>query len=211
MRIIDITLNIRNGMVVWPGDDPVEIVRVSKIEEGANANVSSIRMGAHTGTHVDAPYHFVPDGSGVEQMPLEVLVGPVQVVEIPESVRTLDAEELSKVHFLENIERVLFKTNNSNYWGEEGSNFQKQFVGITLDGAEFLVQKKIRLIGIDYLSIAPYHRSKPTHEMLLHTKTVIVEGLDLRNVTAGHYTLYCLPLKLEGADGAPARVILIQE
>lgn len=211
MKIFDVSLTIRKGMPVWPGDDKVELIRMAKIEDGANANVSFLSMSVHTGTHVDAPYHFLTEGSKVDEMPLDMLVGPVQVVEIAENAKVIDAEVLSSVKFFPNVERIIFKTMNSRYWGSADDSFQTQFVGITQDGAEVLVKKGFKLVGIDYLSIAPYKMSRPTHEVLLKSEMVIIEGLDLREVDAGLFTLFCLPLKLENADGAPARVILIQD
>jgi arylformamidase len=211
MKIFDISVTIKPGMPVWPGDDPVDLHRQAKIEEGANANVSFLGLSVHTGTHVDAPYHFLQSGTSVDQMPLEILIGPVQVVEIPSSAIEINADVLRAVHFAPSVPRVLFKTSNSDLWAKKAEAFQTGFVGITKDGAEVLVEKSVRLVGIDYLSIAPYKKSRPTHEVLLGAKMVVIEGVNLVNVKPGLYTLYCLPLKLAGADGAPARTILVQD
>ena len=209
MKIYDISLTINPDMPVWPKDPAVKIERVSKIEDGANANVSHLDMGAHTGTHVDAPFHFLPDGASIETLDLSILVGPVQVVEIPAEVNEITAECIQQAGLAEGITRVLFKTRNSTYWVQGVRKFQTGFVGINLDGAQELTERGIRLVGIDYLSVAPYRRSRPTHEVLLKAAMIVVEGLDLSQVPAGFYQLYCLPLKIKDSDGAPARVILV--
>ena len=211
MKIHDITLTLRAGMVVWPGDPEVELGRIKKIEEGANANVSSIAMGVHTGTHVDAPYHFLSDGDTVENMLLEVLIGKVKVIEIDDQVDVITRDVLERIHLEDCIERVLFKTRNSKYLADYRVGFKEDFVGIDAGASELLVEKGIKLVGIDYLSIAPYKRSRPTHEVMLGAKMVIIEGVDLSGVEPGDYILYCLPLKLKNTEGAPARVILIEE
>lgn len=210
MRVIDISVLITPGMPVWPGDDAVELQRRSKIEEGANANVSFFAASAHTGTHVDAPYHFLPEGNTIENLPLDALVGPVQVVQITSNIEVITAEVLEQLKIEPVVERILFKTKNSELWKNPLASFNTTFVGIDESGAKFLVEHKIKLVGIDYLSIAPYKKSRPTHEVLLGAGMVIIEGLNLAEVNAGKYTLCCLPLKLKGADGAPARAVLIE-
>jgi len=208
MEIFDISLTISNDLPVWPGDPPIVIERVRKLEEGANANVSYLQMGAHVGTHVDAPLHFLKGGSTIDQMPLDVLVGPVDVVQLPDSVEVIDQAALEQTGLPEGAERILFKTRNSAFWVEGAADFQTGFVGIDLSGSQYLVDRGVRLVGIDYLSISPFRKSKPTHEALLGAGMVIIEGLDLSKVSPGKYMLYCLPLKLGGAEGAPARAIL---
>jgi arylformamidase len=210
-RMYDISLTVTPGLPVWPGDPPVELERVTKLEDGADANVSRLNMGAHTGTHVDAPYHFVGDGYTVEDIPIDILIGPAVVVEIPETSEKIDAVGLDQAGIRPGIERILFKTRNSRLWAEQQPEFQQDFVAITQDGAEWLVQRGVRLVGIDYLSVAPYDDPVPTHRILLGSRVVALEGLDLNGVSAGDYVLYCLPLKLGGSDGAPARAILIEE
>lgn len=208
MQIWDVSVTIDDRLPVWPGDPRFDIHRVEKIEDGANANVSEIDMGAHTGTHVDAPYHFLMDGSRVDTLPLEVLVGPAVVVVIPDGVNVLDASALEDANVPAGARRILFKTRNSGYWNKYGPEFQTDFVAIDAAGAQWLVDRGIQLVGIDYLSISPYKHSRPTHEILLAAKVVIIEGLDLSAVQAGEYQLACLPVKLGGAEGAPARTIL---
>jgi arylformamidase len=212
-RAIDITLMIRPGMPVWPGDPNVVLERVSKIEEGANANVSRLALSVHTGTHMDAPIHFIQGGGTIDQIPLEILIGKVQVVELQDlgSGGHITDQVIESCGLQEGIERVIFKTLNTHFWIEKPNQFQTQFIGVTADGAEELVRHKIRLVGIDYLSVAPFKQSRPTHQILLGAGLVVVEGLDLTQVQAGLYQLICLPLKLGGSDGSPVRAVLIEE
>jgi len=211
MIIKDVTYTIEQGMTVWPGDDPVQLFRQQKIEDGANANVSFVAMSVHTGTHIDAPFHFLKAGYGVEQIPLDLLVGKAQVIQIPEEAKVIDAKILEKIIFKPGIKKVLFKTAVSLQRTLLTQGFKTDFVAVAADAAQILVDKGVSVIGIDYLSIAPYKNSRPTHEILLNANTLIIEGLNLVEVDEGLYTMYCLPLKLKGSDGAPARVILIQE
>ncbi len=166
-------------------------------------------MAVHTGTHVDAPYHFLMDGKGVDQLDLAILTGPSLVCELGEEVDGIGGAVLKSLDIPIGTQRVLFKRGNSKLWANPEGGFQPAFVGVDLKGANYLVNRGIRLVGIDYLSVSPYKKSRPTHEALLGVEIVIIEGLDLSRVSAGNYQLYCLPLKLKGADGAPARVILV--
>jgi arylformamidase len=209
MQIYDISVEINPSLPIWPGDPAFGLERVSKIEDGANANVSRVTMGVHTGTHIDAPFHFLPEGNTVEGVALEKLIGPARVVSVPEDVQTIDSGMLQRLGLEEGVTRLLLKTRNSRFWGEPQPVFHTDFVGVSADGAEYLVSRGIQLIGIDYLSIAPYKKSRPTHEILLRNGTVIIEGLNLSAVPAGDYDLYCLPLKLTGSDGGPARAVLL--
>ncbi len=211
MEILDITLTITPDLPTWPGDPKVVLRRVNKMEDGANANVSRLDMGVHTGTHVDAPFHFIPDGLAVETLPLDVLTGTAWVVRIPDEVRVITREILEKVRLPEQGERILFRTRNSQYWQDGVKTFQTDFVGIDAGGAQYLVDRGVQLVGVDYLSVAPYKLSRPTHQVLLKARVVVVEGLDLSKVDAGRYQLVCLPLKLGGSDGAPARAVLFRE
>ncbi len=211
MKIHDISLTVTPALPVWPGDPPIVLERVSKMEEGEHNNVSRLALSAHAGTHVDAPYHFIADGSTIETLSLDVLVGPCQVVQIPDDVDLVTEEVLQTAGIEAGTERVLLKTRNSRYWQEQGLPFQKDFVAVDPSGAAYLVARGVRLIGIDYFSIAPYGDSVPTHRILLNTAMVILEGIDLSRVEPGKYTLYCLPLKLGGSDGAPARAVLLEE
>ncbi|NMB54219.1 MAG: cyclase family protein [Leptolinea sp.] len=211
MKYWDITLPISPELPVWPGDPQIKIERVSRIEDGANANVSRLDMGCHTGTHVDAPFHFLSAGKTIESLSLDALIGPVQVVRIPDDFSIITSEIIQVCGINSSTKRVLFKTYNSSFWQKFGSQFRTEFVGIDESGARELVNKQITLVGIDYLSIAPFRISRPTHEVFLKSSVVVLEGLDLSSVEPGDYTLICLPMKIAGVDGAPARVVLMQE
>jgi arylformamidase len=209
MTLYDITLTINPDMPVWPGDPAVILERVKKIEAGSNANVSRLDAGVHTGTHVDAPRHFIMGEKGIDELDLNVLVGAAQVVELAQNIAEIDEKVIRQAGILPETRRILFKTRNSQLWAQQENIFQTDFVGINLDGARALVQMGIQLVGIDYLSVAPFKRSRPTHEVLLSAGIVVVEGLDLSKIKPAMYQLYCLPMKLGGSDGAPARAILI--
>lgn len=211
MKIYDVSLTISPQLPVWPGDPPIELDQVESMDNGAHANVSRLSAGVHIGTHVDAPHHFLNDGRTVEQMSLEVLTGPCYVVQLPDGVDAITAEVLEGVPLPSATIRVLFGTSNSRFWSRGETRFQEDFVAVTEDGAEWLVEHGTQLVGVDYLSVAPYGDSVPTHTKLLKAGIVVVEGLDLSAVPRGFYELYCLPLKLLGSDGAPARAVLIQK
>jgi len=208
MRIYDISLPISPELPTWPGDPAITLERVEKIEEGANANVSRLEMSAHSGTHVDAPFHFLSGGSTIEKLSLKILTGRVYVLHLP-NVNIITADDLKRAGIPPRTRRIIFKTRNSSYWAKKTPTFQTDFVGLSLDGAKYLVDRGVKLVGIDYLSISPYKQSRPIHEVLLNAGMVIVEGLDLSGVSQGRYTLYCLPIKLAGSDGAPARAMLV--
>jgi arylformamidase len=208
-QIIDISLTITPDIPVWPGNAKVELKRVRKIEEGANSNDSELKMGVHVGTHVDSPFHFLPGEKSVESLALEVLIGPAIIVEIPESCDVINAVNIKKAGFKPGTLRIIFKTRNSIFWCQQLPDFQTDFVGLSSDGAEYLVEQGVKLVGIDYLSIAPYKNSKPTHEILLKAGVVILEGANLCHVEPGPCELICLPLKLGGSDGSPARAVII--
>jgi arylformamidase len=203
---IDVSVPVRTGMVVYEGDPPVRVERVSRMDEGAPADVSRVEMGAHTGTHVDAPAHFLPGGAGVEELPADALIGPAAVVDARGAEGDIDAGAVSALAIPEGTVRILLKTRNEALW--ERDRFAPGFVGVTEDGARALVQRGARLVGIDYLSIAPAGEPAPTHRVLLEAGVVVLEGLDLRAAAPGAYWLACLPVRLEGADGAPARALL---
>ena len=209
MTIHDISLPISEALVVWPGDPAVSITQTAHIDRGDAATVSRLELGAHTGTHVDAPAHFVQGGAGVESMDLSALVGLALVAEAKE-VDILTADVLAELAIPLGTERVLLRTRNSELWTRDKQTFYTDFVAISEDGARWLVERGIRLIGIDYLSVAPYVSPAPTHRLLLDAGVVLVEGLDLSSVRPGMYQLVCLPLNIVGIDGAPARAILIE-
>ena len=210
MTIYDISPTISPSLPTWPGDPGIELAQFEAMDSGANVNVTRISSSVHIGTHVDAPYHFLKGGSTVESLPLDVLTGPCYVTQLPDGVEAITAEVLDRTEITSDMKRVLFGTSNSHFWAKGEARFQEEFVAITEDGAEWLVERGVQLVGVDYLSVAPFNDSVPTHKTLLQAGVVIVEGLNLCNVMRGFYDLYCLPLKIAGSDGAPARAILIQ-
>jgi arylformamidase len=209
MTIFDITVAITPSMPVWPGDPAVDISLASSIDRGDHVNVTHLSISAHTGTHVDAPHHFLNDHRTVEALALDVLTGPCYVTQLPDDVDEISAEVLERVPIGDGTTRLLFGTRNSRLWSSGQHEFEKDFVSVSQDGAEWLVARGIKLVGVDYLSVAAFDDPDPTHIALLQAGVIIVEGLDLSQVPRGFYDLYCLPLKIVGADGAPARVILV--
>ena len=210
MTIYDISLTISPTLPTWPGDPALKLEQIASMDKGANANVTHISAAVHLGTHVDAPHHFLNDGRTVEQLPLSVLTGPCYVMQLPDGVEAITAEVLERMELTFDFKRILFGTSNSHWWAKGETKFQTDFVAITEDGAEWLVNRGVQLVGVDYLSVAPYDDSAPTHTVLLNAGVVIVEGLNLSQIPRGFYDLYCLPLKIADSDGAPARAILIQ-
>lgn len=209
MRTYDITLTISPDMVVWPGDGPVEIYTTDTIAEGADANVSRIHMGVHTGTHIDAPRHFLEDGETVEKLDIEMLTGRVYVLHVADEVGLITKAIIEKSRIPPRTKRVLFRTRNSNLWRDGNhTEFETNFVALDPEACELLIQRGVKLVGVDYLSVAPYSAPVPTHKTLLEAGVLVVEGLNLSDVAQGRYTMYCLPLKIAGVDGAPARAIL---
>jgi len=205
--IYDVTVPITNTMPVWPGDPAVHLLPKSHLsrDKSHTVQLTAIEMGSHTGTHLDAPYHFVEGGRRLHEIPLEQLTGRVAVINLP-GVRSIGRKDLEDLKW-DGIERVLFKTENSKHW--QDGKFYEDFVYLEPDAAEFLAGRGVRLVGIDYLSIDKFKSEKhPTHFALLTKNIVILEGLDLSKVSPGEYTLFALPLNLQDADGAPTRVIL---
>ena len=209
--IYDLTFTISPSFPVWPGDPSVRLEAIARMDEGAEANVTALAMSVHVGTHVDAPHHFMNDGRTVENLPLEALIGPCYVAHLPDEVETISAAALEAADIPPRVERLLLRTRNAALWRESPTAFRRDFTAISPDGAEWLVARGIRLVGVDYLSVAPFAAPVPTHRILLGAGVVVVEGLKLMDVPPGDYRLYCLPLKLAGADGAPARVVLLDE
>lgn len=210
MQIHDITLALRPGIPTWPGEQGPLFKPITEMAKGDVANVTLMSFASHTGTHVDAPFHFLSGGSTVDAMPLESLIGKALVVEMVEEGH-ISAAVLERARISQGTERILFKTSNSELWNSP--QFDKSFYALTPDAAKWLVDHRIKLVGIDYLSIEPFGapREHPTHTTLLKAGVVIIEGLDLRAIRPGEYTVVCLPLKASGLDGAPARVVLLED
>lgn len=206
-RIYDISVPIRSGGLIYPGNPEIDITLQQAVAKGAGANVSAIRFGSHTGTHADASRHFFDDGQPVDQIPLERLIGPALLIGFSDDVRAVGAEDL-EAHDLKGHKRILLRTRNSALLSKK--EFAPDYTYLAPDGAEYLVGKGVELVGIDYLSIEQFHSGHHrTHRTLLAKSVVIVEGLDLSVPPPGEYQLVCLPLRIEGCDGAPARAVLI--
>jgi arylformamidase len=202
---IDVSVPVRSGMVHWPDNPPIELVRIMDVGKGDPATVSRLSLGVHSGTHVDAPVHFLVDGAGVDAIPLDHLLGEARVVEMGDGP-SIGAAQLRAVDPRPG-ERLLFKTRNSSRcW--KADRFVPDFVHLSLEAAALLAERRVRTVGIDYLSIAGMEEGVPTHLALLEKGICIIEGLDLSSVEPGSYEMICLPLRLAGADGAPARVVL---
>ncbi|MCB2203017.1 cyclase family protein [bacterium] len=210
-QIYDISVPIRPSSIVWPGDPPVAIRQMSAISDGAESNLSQIRMSVHTGTHIDAPAHFLEGGKRIGDIPLEKLIGQVLVVEINPDQDVITDQVLinhPQIDAIKNASKVLFKTRNSKHWHESPDEFIKDYVGVDTSAAAYLAKLDLDLIGIDYLSISPFNDIEKPHQILLEREIVLLEGVDLSEVKPGVYQIYCLPLKLQSCEGAPARVIL---
>ncbi|HEV7593986.1 MAG TPA: cyclase family protein [Gemmatimonadaceae bacterium] len=206
-RIYDISVPIRSGGLVYPGNPEIEITLQQAVARGAGANVSLIRFGSHTGTHADAARHFFDDGQTVDRIPLERLIGPALLIAFPDDLRAVSAADLQK-HDIKGHTRVLLRTRNSALLSQK--EFARDYTYLAPDGAQYLVDNGVELVGIDYLSIEQFHSGHhKTHRTLLERSVVIVEGLDLSAPAPGEYELICLPLRIEGCDGAPARAVLI--
>jgi len=210
MKIYDLTVPIHTTMAVWPGDPKVSNGLESSIKAGNDANITKIQMSAHTGTHIDAPFHFVDDGISIDQLDLDLLIGEAEVIEIDHDVKMITSSTLAELGKVKWPMRILFKTNNSQKKLIENPEFSKDFVSLSVDASEFLIANGVKLIGIDYLSIAPFENGDQTHVVLLENEIIVIEGLNLKEVNPGVYQLIALPIKLQGADGAPARVVLLQ-
>jgi len=207
-RFFDISVPVVDQGLVYPGNPAISITPHSEVSKGASSNLSLISFGSHTGTHVDAPKHFFDAGSTVDRLPLDALIGPAQVIAYPDSVMSVTAEHL-KQYTLNGATRVLIRTRNSGFIKE--NEFHKDFTFLAPDAAEYLSSIGVKLVGVDYLSVEQFHSGHhKTHRTLLERGIVIVEGLDLSEVTPGEYAFSCLPLRLEGLDGAPARAVLMR-
>jgi arylformamidase len=203
---IDVSVNLKNGMVHWPGDPPASISHALDLERGDSCTVSLLEMGAHTGTHMDAPAHFVRGGIGIDQMPLDTAIGSARVIPIRDR-QSIKTAELAR-HSIRRGERILFKTHNSDHCWDTDS-FVEDFVYISATAAEYLAERQVRLVGVDYLSVGGFHADGvETHQALLQAGIWIIEGLNLKGVRPGRVQLLCLPLKIAGADGAPCRAVI---
>ena len=210
MRIIDVSVPVSQTTPTYPGDPHIEIEQWAALERGDAANVTMLHLGAHTGTHVDAPAHFIEGAPRVDSLPLDALIGEARVIEISGDVRAIEAAHIGAEN-LGGAKRILFKTRNSAFWANTAEGFRTDFTYLAPDAARALVENGVQLVGIDYLSVEQFKPERfETHMTLLRGGVVIVEGLDLREARAGDYELICLPLRITGGsgDGAPARAVL---
>jgi arylformamidase len=202
----DISLPISERLITYPGDPPIQLPAHARIADGDDVNVTRLSFGSHTGTHVDAPLHFIDDARAVDELPLDILIGPVRVAEFDRGVSGIGEDELREAG-IDGETRLLLKTRNRDLLESEA--FREDFTYLTGAGADYLLEAGVKLVGIDYLSIEEFDADEPVaHKRLLEQEVIIVEGLDLRGVPAGRYELICLPLRLAGLDGAPARAVL---
>ncbi len=210
MKLYDLSVPIHEGMALWPSDPPLSMKLASSMARGDRANVTRLEFGAHTGTHMDAPFHFMRDGSGIDQIPLETLIGPCRVFDLTDIPGHIDRAAVERCD-LRGVTRALFKTRNSARWARDEHEFDKGFIAVVTDGARLLVERGVKLVGVDYLSVEPYgSKEHPVHLTFLPANVIIVEGLNLSAVPAGDYELIALPMKLKDCDGAPSRVVLRQ-
>lgn len=210
MKIYDITVPISRATPIYEGDPGVEITPFKAIGDGDTANVSHISLGVHTATHVDAPNHFIDGARRVHELDPNKLIGRCRVVKVPDDIIAIEPEHVGDI---DGVERVLFKTRNSEFWATPEDGFRADFTYITSATARLLVENDIVLVGIDYLSIEKGgSQNHPVHITLLEKEIVILEGIDLREVPPGDFELICAPMKYAGAtgDGAPARTFLRQ-
>ncbi len=204
-KYFDVTVPLKSGMMHWPGDPEINIYKVASFENGDGVNISGMNLGLHTGTHMDAPFHFINGGKDIASVSPEILIGPARVIYIKHQ-EYIGIDEL-KEHKILPGERILFRTKNSDReWFN--NEFSSDYVYLNKDGAEYLVSLKIKIAGIDYLSIAEFKKGSLVHRILLKSGIWIIEGLYLSNVPEGHCEIYALPLRIPGADGSPLRVIL---
>lgn len=203
---IDVSVALRSGMVHWPGDPEVRIERILKMEDGDDCNVSTISMSSHTGTHIDSPYHFISSGARIDDLPLSAVIGKARVIEIADT-ESVKPGELRR-HRIRKGDRILLKTSNSERCWKIGK-FVEDFVYISSESLEYLADREVRTIGVDYLSVGGYNKNiNQVHQALLAAGIWIIEGLDLSRVREGYYELICLPIKIDNGDGAPARALV---
>jgi arylformamidase len=209
VRIVDISLPLHANNPTWPGSPKILLHWTKRLDAGAECNNSRLECDTHVGTHVDAPLHFLSEGTSVDKLPLEMLVGPAVVAYLPE-VSAVTAGELEKLALPSNTRRLLLRTRNSEFWAAAISEFTKDYVSLTCDAAHWLVRQGVGLVGVDYFSVGSYEDGARIHQILLEAGVIIVESLNLAEVQPGNYELICLPICLAGAEAAPARAVLVR-
>lgn len=209
MKIIDISVLVNEDITVWPGNKSPQLRRLSDMKKRDAYNETSLAMNVHSGTHLDAPLHFISKGQAINQMNLSIFIGRVFVADI-RNAKEITANDLEKINLPKNIKRLLFKTSNSVLWNKKRPTFIKNYIGITPDAARWIVKRKLVLVGIDYLSIAKFSDTGTVHRALLKAGIAILEGINLTNVKEGEYQLIGFPIKIANAEGAPVRAVLIR-
>lgn len=207
MKLIDISIPIKTVMPQWPGDAKPRITQISSLQKRDESNVTNVAMGLHTGTHLDAPLHFLKKGGAIDTLPLYMFVGPVYVADVSKA-KKITAEHVKSLP--KGTARVLFKTTNSNLWKKNVTAFKKDFVGVSASAAAALAKRGIQLVGVDYLSVAAFDEVVAVHEILLKKKVALLEGINLSGVKKGKYQLICLPISIPNAEASPCRAVLIQ-
>lgn len=210
MKIFDISISLEKNMPVWPGNKAPQITQARSIRRGDASNDTKIEMNMHSGTHIDAPLHFLAQGKTITDLSLQGFIGKALVVHLPKA-QVIDSEVLRNIRIPRGVTRILFKTSNSLLWRKKETSFNKKYVGLTVDGALWLVKKEITLIGVDYLSVATFREIAEVHKTFLKKGVVLLEGIDLSAVTSGIYTLVSMPLKISAVEAAPVRAILIKQ
>lgn len=204
-RFLDVSVPLVAGVPAYPGNPEFELQPIKRIAEGGSSNVSRVVMGTHTATHVDAPLHFFDGTAAADDLALDLLIGRTRVVDMPRR-GGITAADLAQAGLREDL-RVLLRTPNSALWN--GTAFKQDYTYLAEDGARYLVDQGVKVVGIDYLSIEQFKKAgAPAHRTLLAQGVIIIEGLDLSDAEPGMYEMYCLPLRIAGGDGAPARVVL---
>lgn len=208
-KIIDISVPVNHNIPLWPNSSGLCLTRIAQIGKKSAVNETHIEMNVHIGTHIDAPLHFISKGLSIDKSPLDTFIGPAFVAYLPK-VKEITAKDLSALKLPKGVKRILFKTSNSLLWEKKVKKFKQDYVGLTADAASWLVKRDIKLVGIDYLSVAKFSEAVAVHKILLGNNIYIVESLNLVGVKPGNYELICLPLKLAGSEASPVRAILIK-
>ena len=210
MKIIDISVPISHKIPLWPNSSGLCLTRVAKIGKKSVVNETNIEMNAHVGTHIDAPLHFISKGISIDKSPLDIFIGPAFVANLPK-VKEITAKDLQTLSLPKDVRRILFKTSNSLLWKKKVKKFKKDYVGLTADAALWLVKRGVKLVGMDYLSIAKFSEAVAVHKILLGKNVYIIESLNLTGVKSGTYKLVCFPIKITDSEAAPARAVLLTE
>jgi arylformamidase len=206
-KIIDISITLEATMPIWPGSIGFNLAWEQRLDNGDDCNNSQIRCDTHVGTHIDAPLHFIDNGQTADAMNLDYFIGPCTVIHLPD-VKKITANQLSQAAIPPTAKRLLIRTDNSQYLEQPHAEFKKDFTALEPNAAQWIAEREVKLVGIDYLSIGRYENGILTHAILLEAGIAVLEGLNLLHVEPGNYELICMPLKIAGAEGAPARAAL---